>query len=376
MLEKEFAQRFIEKISEYTDLKFMVFNTEGIIIAATEKERVGVFHEASYNMITQGLPYIVVHPQDVKKYLGVKNGVDMTIMNNNRIVGGIGITGIPEEVMDIITMAKITIEAMLEHEVYKEEMDQKNNERDEFCSLLLKSDSKDTDKIHLMARHQMIDPGIPRFAVIFEVIDEDCSRQNVLDILYSSPGFTQQDIAFISKRQEIVLFKSMDRPLNQIFTEYKNHIRDFLIPVYEKLLKKQIPCQYYIGSMQNKLENYKFSYRHCTWLRDYENPRCYFYDYMNEYIQSQIPALEMYGVFNSLGDLMSDSLRQDFVEIITALNCCNYNLVESSRSLHIHKNTLIFHLNKIKELYNINPLQDGEDRAFTDYLCRYLKSRK
>lgn len=57
MLEKEFAQRFIEKISEYTDLKFMVFNTEGIIIAATEKERVGVFHEASYNMITQGLPY-------------------------------------------------------------------------------------------------------------------------------------------------------------------------------------------------------------------------------------------------------------------------------------------------------------------------------
>ena len=47
MLEKEFAQRFIEKISEYTDLKFMVFNTEGIIIAATEKERVGVFHEAS-----------------------------------------------------------------------------------------------------------------------------------------------------------------------------------------------------------------------------------------------------------------------------------------------------------------------------------------
>ena len=141
--------------------------------------------------------------------------------------------------MDIITMAKITIEAMLEHEVYKEEMDQKNNERDEFCSLLLKSDSKDTDKIHLMARHQMIDPGIPRFAIIFEVIDEDCSRQNVLDILYSSPGFTQQDIAFISKRQEIVLFKSMDKPLNQLFTEYKNHIRDFLIPVYEKLLKNR-----------------------------------------------------------------------------------------------------------------------------------------
>ena len=70
--------------------------SEGIIIAATEEERVGVFHEASYNMIKNGLRQIVVYPEDVPKYLGVKNGVDMTIVHNNKIVGGIGVTGLPE----------------------------------------------------------------------------------------------------------------------------------------------------------------------------------------------------------------------------------------------------------------------------------------
>ena len=67
MIDKDFAEQFIEKLDKYVDYKFMIFNTEGIIIAATEQERVGVFHEASYNMITQGLDRIIVQPEDVKK---------------------------------------------------------------------------------------------------------------------------------------------------------------------------------------------------------------------------------------------------------------------------------------------------------------------
>lgn len=373
MIDKDFAEQFIEKLDKYVDYKFMIFNTEGIIIAATEQERVGVFHEASYNMITQGLDRIIVQPEDVKKYLGVKHGVDMTIWNNNKIVGGIGITGKPEEVMSIITIAKISLETMLDYEMFKEANTLRNNEWDEFCNLLLKSDSKDTSHLHQLAQRQLINTELPHFAVVFDLLDEDCDRKQILGIIQASSGFSNQDIAFINKRQEIVLFKTINYPRNRIFYEYKGYMQHFLLPIYEKLLKLQQSFQYYIGSMQDKPENYKFSYRHCVWLKDNEKPRCYFYDYMNEYLQSLIPTLELYGVFNSLGNLMTPSARQDFVEMITALNTCNYNLVESSQMLHVHKNTLIFHLNKIRDLFNINPIQNGEDRAFTDSLCRYLK---
>ena len=42
MIDRYFAERFIEKIGQYMDERFMVFNTNGVIIAATETERVGV----------------------------------------------------------------------------------------------------------------------------------------------------------------------------------------------------------------------------------------------------------------------------------------------------------------------------------------------
>lgn len=374
MLDKYFAQKFIDTIRKYVDYKFMVFNPEGIILAATEKERVGVFHEASYNMFRSKQEMIVVEPEDVKKYLGVKCGVDMTIVHDNTIVGGIGITGIPEQVMDVITMAKITIEAMLDYEMYKEQVKKKNSERDEFCSLLLKTEIKDTNKLYYMANRLYLNTEIPRLVIIFEVPEEGNNRKDTVSIISESTGFSNQDIVFLDKEQDIIICKSIQESDEGLFAEYKTQVQDFLMPICRKLHQRSIYFRYYVGSMQRKLENYRFSYNHCLWLRDVGLPRAFFYDYMNEYIQDQIPVLELYGVFHFIGSMLDEGMKKEFVEIVTALNSCNYNLVESSKKLHIHKNTLIFHLNKIRDMYHINPIQDGEDRAFTDYLCRYLKS--
>ena len=126
-------------------------------------------------LFRSGLDRIIVQPEDVKKYLGVKHGVDMTIWNNNKIVGGIGITGKPEEVMSIITIAKISLETMLDYEMFKEANTLRNNEWDEFCNLLLKSDSKDTSHLHQLAQRQLINTALPHFAVVFDLLDDDRS---------------------------------------------------------------------------------------------------------------------------------------------------------------------------------------------------------
>lgn len=375
-INKDFAYRFIEKIKEDSDYKFMVFNTEGIIIAATEEDRVGVFHEASYNMIKNKLRYIVVNPEDVKKYLGVKNGVDMTIFHNGNIVGGIGVTGIPEEVTPVLTVAKIAFEAMLEYEMIKERDILKDNEWNEFCSLLLRSNPQDANRLNQLAQQQNLNPSIPRFGIVFDLLETKSDRKLLLKATKNSPGFTSQDIAFISRNQELVIFKSLKSPNDQIFYTYQEQIRNFLLPVYDKFLKNQDSFQFYVGSMQQHLINYKFSYNHCIWLKEQNKTRCFFYDHINEYTKYLTPRLDLYGTFDSIGEMMNSNDKQQLIDTTLALNASNYNLVKASQILHIHKNTLILRLNKIKDLYNINPIQNNDDRVFLDYLCYYLKSRE
>ena len=336
----------------------------------------GVFHEASYNMIKNGLRQIVVYPEDVPKYLGVKNGVDMTIVHNNKIVGGIGVTGLPEDVTPVLTVAKIAFEAMLEYEMVKEQNILKNNEWNEFCSLLIKSDSKDIGRLNQLAEQQKLNIHLPRFAIVFDLLETESDRKKLLSTIKNSLGFTPQDIAFISKNQEIVIFKSVKASAGRLFSTYREHILHFLLPIYDKFLKNQDSFQFYVGSMQQKLINYKFSYHHCIWLKEQNKTRCFFYDHLSEYMKYMVPRLELYGALDALGEMMDMDEKQRLINTVTALNASNYNLVKASQQLHIHKNTLILHLNKIKDLYNINPVQNHDERLLLDYLCYYLKSRE
>ena len=66
-------------------------------------------------------------------------------------------------------------------------------------------------------------------------------------------------------------------------------------------------------------------------------------------------------------------MTESYGEIVGILERNNYNLVASSKELYIHKNTLIFRLNKIRDFLGLNPIQNAGDRAFMDFLSYYIE---
>lgn len=48
MIDRLFAERLIDKISQFTEYNINVMDEDGIIIASRMKERVGTFHEVAY----------------------------------------------------------------------------------------------------------------------------------------------------------------------------------------------------------------------------------------------------------------------------------------------------------------------------------------
>ena len=78
------------------------------------------------------------------------------------------------------------------------------------------------------------------------------------------------------------------------------------------------------------------------------------------------------GFDTEFGALFADS----FKEIMEALRMANFNLNDASKLLHVHKNTLIYRLDKIRETLNVDPLGNNNDREFVNGFYYYLKRKE
>lgn len=369
-MDRHFAVTFIEKMRHQSELNVFVTNREGIIIAATERERVGVFHEASFVMMRDGLDIISVEPEETSIYLGVKPGVDMPIVLGDEIVGAFGITGIPDEVRPIVAAVKMTIEAMLEYEMLKEKATRKNSEHESFYNLLLNNKLAKSDHLESLARRLGYENDVLRIPIVLTV---DGDETKALSIVKEADIFQSQDIAFIKRESEIVIFRRLKIKTEMLFSTFRQTVKDYLRTLNARLNERGISCIYYIGSIQSSFNNYSFAYKHCCWMIDNQRTYAFFYDYIDDYIKSQVPMTELNGIFQPVMSLFDEDMEENYMELVDLLERNNYNLATSSKELYVHKNTLVFRLNKIREFLDANPLQDVGARVFMGYLCHYMQ---
>ena len=69
-------------------------------------------------------------------------------------------------------------------------------------------------------------------------------------------------------------------------------------------------------------------------------------------------------------------MAENFKEIMEALRCANFNLNEAGKYMHVHKNTLVYRLDKIRETMNIDPIKNNADREFANNFYSYLKRKE
>ena len=101
----------------------------------------------------------------------------------------------------------------------------------------------------------------------------------------------------------------------------------------------------------------------------------YFYDYIVKYLESVAPLSEFHTVFLMLKKKLGPKAVAGFMETMEALIEKDYSLSKAGEYLHVHKNTLVYRLNKIREQLNMNPLSSNTDREFMECFYYYLKRR-
>ena len=389
MIEREMAAKLIEQITQYTDYNINIMDESGIIIASRDPKRVGTYHEVADRIIHGPLDTIVIH--DEKEYPGVKPGINMAIMHEGRKEGVVGVTGEPDRIRDVAMITRMAMEAMLRYEKQQESLRLRKSRKEHFLTLLTQQEFADSKEIRTAARQLEYDESLVRVPILCRLGNMRKSSGKAdrsgsvpdpadeLEALRRGKGHWFQDFSFVMDDTHLLVFKTVKTGGKYGFTAYREEIREYLESIRKWLRGYGTEAVFFVGSFQSNFTRYYYAFRHCKWLESYvpdPDEIVFFMDYVKEYFWSLIQEQELQRVFVVYKQVMGESTCEQYAEMMKALEETNYNLSEAAKKLYIHKNTLIYRFNKMKDLLGTDPLNSSMDRAFMELLYMYLVFEK
>jgi len=366
MLDSGLAQAVVERIMKKFRHNINIMNERGIIIASGEPRRIGDFHQAAYEVMDQRLEYIIVRP-DRKDYIGARPGVNMPITHDGEIIGALGISGDPEEVLPFADLVRMSAETMIDHAFFKEQVRNRHHKKDAFCNALL-FEPLNINKLEHTAELLQYDITIPRVPIKIGV---PWSKENEA-VLEKIKRTHPQDMAMALGDNCIAIFKTIASSdasrYRQIIFKYIDGIRAIL-PQPESSI-------FLVSTVQRRLGNYRQAFGYATWMEDHIRPNpgsvCFFVDYVDQYYHDLVP-FEVYDcIFSAYLDSIDKYGREIFIETADALYESSMNINEAAQALFVHRNTVILRIKKMKELLGLDPIHNIKDRHFFFRLAEYV----
>ena len=379
MIEPEMARRFIEQITRYTEYNINIMDQRGVIIASRDPSRVGSYHEAA-DRIIHGREEVVVIRDD-RTFPGVLPGINMAIMLDGRKEGVVGVTGDPDRIRDVAMITRMAMEAMLRYEKQQEEIRLRRNRKEHFLGLLTQVEFASPSEIRGIARQLDLQESLARVPVLCRLKAGaggkagGPSAEEALEALRRGRGHWVQDFSYVMDETHLLVFKTIKTDKRRSFMEYREEIREYLEYIRSWTEQKGIDAVFYVGTLQDSFSQYYYAYRHCRWLESHvDRPEriVFFRDHIREYFRILVPRQELQRIFHIYEDRLSENDRKQLAEIAGALEDTNYNLTEASARLFLHKNTLVYRYNRMKDILGVDPMASPEDRKFMELLRNYL----
>lgn len=127
-ISKKLAEEIAREVENVTNFYFTIIDDTGTILACTNSARVGTKHEGTYIMMNNDLNELYVEREN--QYEGCTQGIIMSVRFASKIIGFIGLTGVPEEIIEYGRIIQKMTELLVyeKFEGFRQELDE--NEKD------------------------------------------------------------------------------------------------------------------------------------------------------------------------------------------------------------------------------------------------------
>lgn len=376
ILTPEFAQQFIQKTVKNLPYNVNIMNHKGIIIASKDSTRLGDFHEVANGLLSGKRESGVVTKEE--HYIGTKPGINMFIDYKEKHIGVICVSGDPENVQSFAGFVKTSMETMLAYEIKMAKNQRALGDAEKFLHYILFEEDYNLEEATRLHERYKIE-CTKLIAIIIIRCSTRVDRDLVLKGLSSGNENYRMGIAVKGRNDDIIILKNLDENVNEGIREYKDRIFEYIWDMEANLPidLSENDLKYYVGSLQTQLDMFRTSYHHSQQIalhprQDQNSKVIFFMDHIQDYIRNSVTMKLYNDIFSTFHALLQGDEKAVMIETIKALDANNYNLVNTSKDLHVHRNTITFRLNKLKSILNIDPLVIGSDRELLNELAHYL----
>jgi len=349
------AQNIVTTIKDALSQEVNFMNTDGLIIASTDNERINTIHEGALVVIKTKEPLLI---KEDHRYKGTRKGINLPIHFDHKVIGVIGLSG-ESHVQHYAKILKTMTEIMIK-EAYLNEVSFQKREKNRLIidSLFLNAtDELDNSLFGLDFTQQ--------FRIILGNFSSDDfpKRENLFQL-----------IEFILSPHPQILFTLNHQSIILIVPETKQiDLPTLLTTIQQKAFEQQkITLNFGIGltgkSPDELRKSLSTAKQALNWLQSQRKVKeMTYFEELDLGILLEGISFENKTLFiqQVLGDVPEKEI-ENFKMILEVFSKHSGSIQKSADELFIHKNTFQYQLNKLKKLTGYDP------RNYHDFTLLYL----
>jgi len=345
----ELAEKIVKEVQKLIGEDIIVVNTEGYIIASTDLDRVGSFHEGALIALQQKRKMIITD-EDQLKLSGVKAGINLPILFQHDVIGVIGITGEPNKVTPFGEVIRKMTELLISENYYAEQFEWHTRAVESFIMDWVQAKEWNysfLDRAKLLS----IDIEVKRMVVIIEFIglNAPLSRDSWTMIFNRFQQNTKEVVSRSGNERMVLLINCTNRPTRESIERRLKQFFQFLTSNFGIQavagVGQAVDSQEISNSYRQAERSLKIAKLNSSIIFDE--------DLTLEMISEEInPKIKADFITRTIGPLLKET---ELLETIKELFKQNHSLKNTSNTLHIHINTLHYRLKKVEELTQLNP---------------------
>ena len=378
---KYVAEEIASVATNITGYAIIITDDKGIVIGADSEniQRLGELHEASLEVISTGRQKKHTE-EDCKRLQGTYPGITMPIEIRGEIVGTIGIKGDSTEVERYGMLVKMIAEIMLKDRIEAESAHIKHANLQMLVTTIITNDGNEISEATIDNQGKLLGYNLTLERVPILISRKEAVKGNEAGKdMYSTDIFKAIKRQF-SNRQDIIVI--IDASVERYLVFATLDTAQDINAVAEKCkavqtdLKENYDTSVYIGIGRpcDSIESMKDGYKRAEMLLNSsllgltDKTIVKITDIpLERMIMEAAEYYEGKNLENRIKNILLDKNAAMYTDLITCWCESMFNFAETARRLDIHKNTLTYRFEKLKENYGVDLHDFSSTMAI--YLC-------
>jgi carbohydrate diacid regulator len=325
-LSKAIAQKIVSEMMAVVPYNINVMDEKGVIIGSGDINRIGNLHEGAQKVIN------TQHMNEVYEEEGrMKPGVNEPIIINDKVIGVIGITGHPDEVRRFSRLVRVTAVLLIEQARIDEETQNRRLNKQKFYHELVHRKMEYDDRFRERAKDYGIDLSKKCRAIL---IDGNINSQGFKSLCNKYPHYCELD------NKKAVFFSTSAQTYKALLEDLKSS---------KEIKKISVGEEESIAAVS--LENAELAMEFGIKIK----PSALIYNYEELKFFIHISHDNKTSILSLISNLDKAGNKLELIQTIQAYVEENGDINNVANRLNIHRNTLNYRLDRIKQLTGKNP---------------------